>query len=51
MSQHPKIYFLHEYTTDIFIPLWLILLAIGLFGLIVVRYRILSRRKPPIRKP
>jgi hypothetical protein len=35
---------------DIAIPGWLILLGIGLLGLTVMRYRILSRRKPPMRK-
>ena len=40
----------HGYVVDIAIPDWAPLLAIGLIGLIVMRYRILARRKPPIRK-
>jgi hypothetical protein len=50
VSPQPKVYFIHEYSTDIVIPIWALLLAIGLLGLTVMRYRILSRRKPPIRK-
>jgi hypothetical protein len=37
--------------TGFVLPVWLPLLAIGLFGLIVMQYRIRARRKPPIRKP
>jgi cell division protein FtsW (lipid II flippase) len=50
MSSQPKLYFLHESTTDFVIPLGPILLAIGLLGLLVLLLRLSAKRRPPVRK-